>query len=102
MEKDFIGRDALAGWYSPAMTDTTPASPGSGEPQWTAGQALGFILTIPGLVLIVAACVAAMITAGLNDRDDAVLALVSCGAGAMVGVVMAVPGMIVFYKCRRQ
>ena len=84
------------------MTFFASAGSDRGKPQWTTGQALGFLLAVPGAVVIIAACVAAMVTAGLEDPDDVNLALLLCGAGAVLGLVMALLGVFVYKRCARQ
>ena len=82
---------------NPATSDDTE----SGSSDWTTGQALGFLVALPGLLLIAGAAVAAMIVAGFDNRDDAVDALAICGAIGGGGLLAAALGTVVYLKTRR-
>ena len=79
----------------PDNDDTDPRQP------WSTGQGIGFLVMLPGLIVIAAAVAAMLVTvAVLDDPDEIAVGLIS-GCGAMlVGLLAAVPGMIVFFKCK--
>ena len=65
----------------------------SREPDWTTGQGIGFLVALPGwLVVGLAALVAVADPIG---REVWVLT-------AVVGFLVALPGTIVFNKCKRR
>ena len=85
----------------PANDDTSEA-PVSQQPSWTTGQGIGFLVMLPGLIVIVAAVVAMLVTVwAVTDDDDMLTALAACAGVLTLGLLAAVPGMIVFFKCRR-
>ena len=81
----------------------TAESKSRGEADWTTGQGIGFLVSLPGWIavgLAIAAFVASAIgtiTSEFGDTSLFVLGL-SLGAG---GLVCAIPGTIVFNKCKR-
>ena len=76
--------------------------PPTDAPTWTIGQGLGFLVALPGAILTVLG-VAAMLVAvtAIEDKDEALLGLAAAGGATLLGLVIAVPGLIVFFKCRR-
>ncbi len=72
---------------------------GAQTPRWTTGQGIGFLAALPGLLLIAAAAVTAAATTDLkgDDLDTAQGAFAVMGA---LGLIMALPGVVVFLMCR--
>ena len=82
------------------MPDETPdAPPERRPPRWTTGQGIGFLTALPGLLLITAAGIVVIAAADLSGED----ADVAQGAYAVMGtlgVLLALPGVVVFFMCR--
>ena len=74
--------------------------PTSNEPVWTTGQGIGFLVALPGIVIAVAAIATMLVALGL-EGDERLIGLASAGGGGVLGLGAAVPGLIVFFKCRR-
>ena len=91
----------------PPPRSPAPAYPPSGsrEPDWTTGQGIGFLVALPGwmivgLTALVGVTVVAAGTSGSwNIGAPELLVLVG---PALFGVVIAIPGTIVFNKCKRR
>ena len=76
---------------------TSPSSQAPSEPKWTTGQGIGFLVALSGWILAVLGLVGVMFSAG--EADDQVVAILGLLAG--LGVLSAIPGTIVFNKCKR-
>lgn len=79
-----------------------PADPpvGSSEPDWTTGQGIGFLVALPGWMLVPLGLMGAIVASSFAGGDRA-LSLISLGV-AVGGLILAVPGTIVFMKCKRR
>ena len=92
------------------MSDQSPHSPapayppvGSREPDWTTGQGIGFLVALPGRIIVgLAALVAVIGVATSGGGDDVGAAVGIAMLTAVFGVIVAVPGTIVFNKCKRR
>ena len=112
------GRWLGCGGWSPAESENlvsdqspyrpVPADPpaASGEPDWTTGQGLGFLVALPGWIIFGLAALVGVnrLAAGTADTEqfgapELVIVVVLM---ALFGVVIAVPGTIVFNKCKRR
>ena len=87
--------------HSPA-----PASPpvGAREPNWTTGQGIGFLVALPGWIIVgLAGMVAAFSVGGVLGGDSGSSPfLMGAILAAAVGTIGALPGTIVFNKCKRR
>ena len=76
---------------------TSTANQAPSEPKWTTGQGIGFLVSFIGWVLAVLGLVGLMGAGeGADGEAYAVLGLL-----AGLGVLSAIPGTIVFKKCKR-
>ena len=89
------------------MSDPSPHSPapayppsGSRGPDWTTGQGIGFLVALPGWILVPLGVIGAIVASSFAGGDRA-LSLISLGV-AIGGLILAVPGTIVFTKCKRR
>ena len=94
------------------MSDQIPHSPApayspvdSREPNWTTGQGIGFLVALPGWILVGMGAIAAAISIPMNVSGETAggvslvgVAVVTC----LVGFIGALPGTIVFNKCKRR
>lgn len=71
---------------------------GSNDPEWTLGQGIGFIVAFTGWMLAVLGYVSAVILVGLIEADSEIIPGI-CGLISLTGVLLAIPGTIVFKKC---
>ena len=78
-----------------------PESETNSSPEWTTGQAIGFLIALPGVLTIIGAAGFAMIIAGDDNDDTVLIGLLSSGGAAVVGVFAVVIGWIVFRKCEQ-
>ena len=86
--------------YGPGTSASNQAaSQASSEPKWTTGQGIGFLVSLTGWILAAAALVGVWITATEGGNDEELTAIFGLLAG--LGVVSAIPGTIVFHKCKR-
>ena len=69
-------------------------------PHWTTGQGIGFLAALPGCVFVVLSIAVALVAFEL-EGDTMAIELASAGVVGALGLMAAVPGLIVFYKCRR-
>ena len=67
------------------------------EPKWTTGQGIGFLVALPGWVLVGLGLVGALVGAEAGGDSFVLAALLS----SLAGLVSAIPGTIVFKKCKR-
>ena len=67
------------------------------EPMWTTGQGIGFLVALPGWLLVAIGLLGAGPASELGG-EGVVIALVAAG----FGILIAIPGSIVFNKCKRQ
>jgi len=67
------------------------------EPIWTTGQGIGFLVALPGWLLVAIGLLGAGPASEIGG-EAVVAALVAAG----FGVLIAIPGSIVFNKCKRQ
>ena len=85
--------------YSPS-----PAFPPSGprEPDWTTGQGIGFLVALPGWIIFgLAALVGGIgLAAGTEQFGAPELSIIVLMA--LFGATIAIPGTIVFNKCKRR
>ena len=95
---------------APVMSDQSayrpsPAHPPavSREPEWTTGQGIGFLVALPGWILVGLAVLAAFVGAfGTSSDDEFVRLVVGAIVVGGVGLLAALPGTIVFGKCKRR
>lgn len=88
--------------HSPA-----PASPpvGSREPDWTTGQGIGFLVALPGWIIVGLAVLVGVIGLAAGTADTGNIGapeLLIILLMALFGVITAIPGTIVFNKCKRR
>ena len=84
--------------YGPGTSPGNHAdSQASSEPKWTTGQGIGFLVSLSGWILGAGGLIGVIATAG--EADGELVAL--CGLLAGLGIVSAIPGTIVFHKCKR-
>ena len=69
------------------------------EPEWTTGQGIGFLASLSGWLLAAAALIGGLVTASESGGDEQFTA--AFGLLAALGVVAAIPGTVVFHKCKR-
>ena len=84
-------------------TQTTPRGPANSdpnEPTWTTGQGIGFLVSLTGWILAVAGLIGVMVTASAGGNDEELTAIFGLLAG--LGVISAIPGTVVFHKCKRR
>ena len=82
------------------MPDNDTTEPA--KPRWTTGQGLGFLVALPGLIITVLGVASMLVSVlAITDKDDALVGLLFSGGVAVVGLIAAVPGLIVFYRCAR-
>lgn len=81
---------------SPSPGDSPDKRP-SREPQWTTGQGIGFLVAFSGWMLAFLGLVGVIIS-GYVEADGSVTAVF--GASLGLGVVSAIPGTVVFNKCK--
>ena len=92
------------------MSDQAPTAPApaypladSREPDWTTGQGIGFLVALPGWIAVALAVLVAVIGTAASDGGGGAGAAVGVATlTAVSGVVIAIPGTIVFYKCKRR
>ncbi len=86
--------------------DPAPAHPpvGSREPDWTTGQGVGFLVALPGWIIVGLAGIGALAAVYLVAADSPIALHVVIGvvSWAVFGVIIAIPGTIVFNKCKRR
>ena len=91
--------------YRPSP-DYPPSDPR--EPDWTTGQGIGFLVALPrwilvGLVLPAAIVGLAVSDTAANSRTNSAEALLGTSLlMALFGVIIAIPGTVVFNKCKRR
>lgn len=68
-----------------------------GEPEWTTGQALGFLVALPGWVMVPTSLIGLAIAAGYGSG----IAMAVCAASSVLSIALAIPGTIVMNKCER-
>ena len=86
--------------YRPSATNPLAVSR---EPEWTTGQGIGFLVALPGWILVGLAVLAAFVGAfGTASDDEFVRLVVGAIVVGGVGLLAAVPGTIVFGKCKRR
>ena len=93
-------------YYHAPQTDEAPQSAylpadppaGSREPTWTTGQGIGFLAALPGWTIV---GLAALVAINRLAAADTGTVLASAISATLFGVVIAIPGTIVFYKCKR-
>ncbi len=70
---------------------------------WTTGQGIGFLVALPGWIIVgLAALVAVIGVATSGGGDDVGAAVGIAMLTAVFGVIIAIPGTIVFNKCKRR
>ena len=84
-----------------------PAYPPSGslEPNWTTGQGIGFLVALPGWIIAGLATLAGVfgLAAGTSGSERFGVPELSVILGvALFGAIVAIPGTIVFNKCKRR
>ena len=77
---------------------TSPDRRTPSEPQWTTGQGIGFLVSFTGWLLAFFGLVGVIIS-GNMEADGLVIAVFGSSLG--LGVVSAIPGTVVFNKCKR-
>ena len=68
------------------------------EPQWTTGQGIGFLVSLGGW-LIGGLGLVGLAVGVYAELDGSVLA--ALGASTGIGAILAIPGTVVFHKCKR-
>ena len=92
----------------PSSYRPAPAAPpvASREPHWTTGQGIGFLVALPGWIIVGLAALVGVIVlaAGTADTGDGIgtSELLVILLMALFGVIVAIPGTIVFNKCKRR
>ena len=77
---------------------TSSGGQASSEPTWTTGQGIGFLAAFFGWILAAFGLVSGMIS-GYLEADGLIVAIL--GSLTAVGVIAAIPGTIVFHRCKR-
>ena len=100
--------DLRSDYHSAA--DPEPDTPPQQQPRdrrnlqadWTTGQGIGFLVALPGWIIVGLAGVVAAFSAGsvLGGDADSSSFLMGAILVAAFGAIGAIPGTIVFYKCR--
>ena len=86
--------------YRPVPADPPAASR---EPDWTTGQGIGFLVALPGWIIVGLAALVAVIGVAASDSGEGVGAAVGIAIlTAAGGAIIAIPGTIVFNKCKRR
>ena len=86
--------------YRPAPADPLVASR---EPDWTTGQGIGFLVALPGWMIVVLAALTSVIGVAASNGGEGVGAVVGIAIlTAVCGTIVAIPGTIVFNKCKRR
>lgn len=80
--------------HSEPSSDSTAPN----EPQWTTGQGIGFLVSLGGW-LIGGLGLIGLAVGAYAELDGSVLAALAASTG--VGVILAIPGTVVFNKCKR-
>ena len=70
-------------------------------PRWTTGQGIGFLVALPGTVLAIFGIIGLMTLPSVEAADQSLLAGVSFGT-FVFGLVLSIPGFIVFRRCEPQ
>ena len=70
------------------------------EPQWTTGQGIGFLVAFSGWMLAAFSFIADVVIVGFMEVDEDIIP-VAFGLLTGLGVVSAIPGTVVFNKCKR-
>lgn len=87
------------------LSQARPTEPVSrSEADWTTGQGIGFLVSLPGWIAVGLAIVAFVLSAAgttTSEIGDASFFVVGLALG-LGGLVCAIPGTIVFNKCRRR
>ena len=87
-------------------SDNATNNTGERDPKWTTGQGIGFLVALPGWIIFLGGLIAARVVseqetswgAEPNLFDGNSLYLFVTG---IVGLLCAIPGTIVFNKCKR-
>ena len=88
--------------YRPVPADPPAASR---EPDWTTGQGLGFLVALPGWIIVGFAALAGVIGLAAGSSGTGQVGapeLLIIVVVALFGVTIAIPGTIVFNKCKRR
>ena len=85
--------------YRPSPADQPAVSC---EPDWTTGQGIGFLVALPGWIMFGLAVLAGLVGAfGTFTDEEFVQLVVGAIVVGAVGLLAALPGTIVFSKCKR-
>ena len=94
------------------MSDQSPYRPlpadppvGSREPDWTIGQGIGFLVALPGWIMVGFAALVGVIGLAAGSSGTGQVGapeLLIIVVVALFGVTIAIPGTIVFNKCKRR
>ena len=79
---------------------TPPDIKTTSEPQWTTGQGIGFLVAFSGWMLAAFSFIADVVIVGFMEVDEDIIP-VAFGLLTGLGVVSAIPGTVVFNKCKR-
>lgn len=79
-------------------SEPSPDNATPNEPQWTTGQGIGFLVSLGGW-LIGGLGLVGLAVGVYAELDGSVLA--ALGASTGIGVILAIPGTVVFNKCKR-
>ena len=77
----------------------SPEAQPSKEPQWTTGQGIGFLVAFSGWMLAAFSFIADVAVVGFMEVDEDIVP-VAFGLLTGLGAVSAIPGTIVFHKCK--
>lgn len=98
-----IGKGTVRSGDQPPSGSATPRRYGPGppsaegrsrEPDWTTGQGIGFLVALPGCLLALVGLIGLMVADGSPGNYI-------FGSGFALGAIGAIPGTIVFTKCKR-
>ena len=78
---------------------TSPGSQSPTEPEWTTGQGIGFLVSFVGWLLAFLGLVGVIISDYIGDDGQTVTIF---GSSVGLGVLSAIPGTVVFNKCKRR
>ena len=79
-------------------SEPSPNSTIPNEPQWTTGQGIGFLVSLGGW-LICGLGLVGLAVGVYAELDGSVLTALAASTG--IGAILAIPGTVVFNKCKR-
>ena len=78
---------------------TSSGGQASSEPTWTTGQGIGFLVAFSGWTLAFLGLVGVIISDYI-EADGQIVTIFGSSVG--LGVLSAIPGAVVFNKCKRR